>query len=74
VLPLKRPLGLNADCTTAFIARRTERSGSAIRTPFGAWFHTQLTDVEQERNGIYFYDRSEKFDMERIRRIFSIAP
>lgn len=28
----------------------------------------------QERNGIYFYDRSEKFDMERIRRIFSIEP
>ena len=36
--------------------------------------YTQLTDVEQERNGIYFYDRSEKFDMERIRRIFSIEP
>ena len=38
------------------------------------WCYTQLTDVEQERNGIYFYDRSEKFDMERIRRIFSIEP
>ena len=38
------------------------------------WCYTQLTDVEQERNGIYFYDRSEKFDMERIRRIFSLDP
>ena len=38
------------------------------------WCYTQLTDVEQERNGIYRYDRSEKFDMERIRRIFSIEP
>ena len=38
------------------------------------WCYTQLTDVEQERNGIYFYDRSVKFDMERIRRIFSIEP
>ena len=38
------------------------------------WCYTQLTDVEQERNGIYLYDRSEKFDMERIRGIFSIEP
>ena len=30
------PLGLNADDTTACIARRVERSGSAIGTPFGA--------------------------------------
>ena len=26
--------------------------------------YTQLTDVEQEQNGCYFYDRSEKFDTE----------
>lgn len=32
--------------------------------------YTQLTDVEQEQNGIYNYDRTEKFDMERITRIF----
>ena len=32
--------------------------------------YTQLTDVEQEQNGIYNYDRTEKFDMERIARIF----
>ncbi len=32
--------------------------------------YTQLTDVEQEQNGIYSYDRSEKFDMERIAQIF----
>ena len=38
------------------------------------WTYTQIVDVEQERNGIYFYDRSEKFDMERIRRILSIEP
>lgn len=33
------------------------------------WCYTQLTDVEQEQNGVYYYDRSEKFDMERIRAI-----
>lgn len=32
--------------------------------------YTQLTDVEQEQNGIYNYDRSPKFDMSIIRRIF----
>jgi hypothetical protein len=32
--------------------------------------YTQLTDVEQEQNGIYNYDRTDKFDMERIRKIF----
>ena len=32
--------------------------------------YTQLTDVEQEQNGIYNYDRSPKFDMDAIRRIF----
>ena len=33
--------------------------------------YTQLTDVEQEQNGIYAFDRSPKFDMKRIRGIFS---
>ena len=28
--------------------------------------YTQLTDVEQEQNGIYNYDRTNKFDMQRI--------
>ena len=36
--------------------------------------YTQLTDVEQEQNGIYFYDRTAKFDMERIRAIFTKTP
>jgi hypothetical protein len=32
--------------------------------------YTQLTDVEQEQNGIYNYDRTCKFDMDRIAAIF----
>jgi hypothetical protein len=35
---------------------------------------TQLTDVEQEQNGVYFYDRTSKFDMARIKAIFSKKP
>ncbi len=36
--------------------------------------YTQLTDIEQEQNGIYNYDRTLKFDMERIRLIFAQVP
>jgi beta-galactosidase/beta-glucuronidase len=36
--------------------------------------YTQLTDVESEQNGIYYYSREEKFDMEIIRQIFSKVP
>lgn len=36
--------------------------------------YTQLTDVEQEQNGVYNYDRTEKFDMARIAGIFGKTP
>lgn len=36
--------------------------------------YTQLTDVEQEQNGIYYYDRTSKFDIEKIHAIFSKNP
>ena len=35
------------------------------------WCYTQLTDIEQEQNGVYCYDRTPKFDMVRIREIFT---
>ena len=28
--------------------------------------YTQLTDIDQEQNGIYKFDRSPKFDAERL--------
>jgi len=40
------------------------------RNLFG-FCYTQLTDVEQEHNGLYYYDRRPKFDVERIRTITS---
>ena len=36
--------------------------------------YTQITDVEQEKNGIYYYDRTPKFDTEKIREIFLLIP
>jgi beta-galactosidase/beta-glucuronidase len=35
---------------------------------------TQLTNVEQEQNGIYNYDRTPKVDIERVRKVFSKDP
>ena len=32
--------------------------------------YTQLTDVEQEVNGIYTYDRKSKFNAERLKKFF----
>ena len=31
--------------------------------------YTQLTDIEQERNGLFFYDRKPKFDAKKLRQI-----
>ena len=42
----------------------------ASLTNMCGWCYTQLTDVEQEQNGIYNYDRMPKFDMKRISAIF----
>ncbi len=39
-------------------------------TQMAGFCYTQLTDVEQERNGLYTYDRKAKFDTERLRKIF----
>ena len=36
--------------------------------------YTQITDVEQEKNGIYYYDRQPKFDAERLKAIFECIP
>ena len=36
--------------------------------------YTQLTDVEQETNGIYFYDRKNKFNIKKLSKIFKDMP
>jgi hypothetical protein len=33
--------------------------------------YTQLTDVEQEMNGLYYYDRRPKFDVAKLRAIMT---
>lgn len=36
--------------------------------------YTQITDVEQEKNGVYYYDRRPKFDAARWKAIFEKIP
>ena len=56
----------------AFYNRLEGLVDAIIATPYiWGYCYTQLTDVEQEQNGLFYYDRSEKFDMERINKIFS---
>lgn len=55
---------------------RVQRLTHAIvdRPDWSGYCYTQLTDVEQEQNGLYFYDRSPKFDMTRVRETFARKP
>ncbi|MGW7255162.1 glycoside hydrolase family 2 protein [Streptomyces sp. NPDC054834] len=52
-----------------FVDRFTGLTGVLLDDPdmFG-YCYTQLTDVFQERNGVYRFDRTEKVDTERLRR------
>ena len=36
--------------------------------------YTQLTDVEQEQNGVYYFDRTPKFDIKKFKAIFGRDP
>ena len=52
-----------------FHARFEGLTGVLLDDPrmFG-YCYTQLTDVFQEENGIYRFDRSDKLDVERVRK------
>ena len=58
----------NAPATAeAFIERYTRLTTALLRNPEHMGFcYTQLTDVEQEQNGLYTYDRQPKFPQEVI--------
>lgn len=55
----------------AFLERLEGLTDVLLSNPHMAGLcYTQLTDVEQEVNGLYTYDRNPKFPPETIRRIF----
>lgn len=58
-----------------FIARLEGLTNAILNHEHIAGYcYTQLTDVEQEQNGIYNYDRSPKFDMSKIKAILGKNP
>ncbi len=55
-----------------FFARLEGLTDAILENPhFFAFCYTQLTDVEQEQNGLLTYDRRFKFPAEKYARIFS---
>ncbi len=57
---------------TEFIERYRRLTEAMLESPaISAFCYTQLTDIEQERNGLYTYDRKPKFDVEIFRKINS---
>lgn len=61
--------GVNVSDEDGFHERFGGLTGVLLDDPemFG-YCYTQLTDVMQEKNGIYRYDRSRKLDVERVRK------
>tara|TARA_B100001123_G_scaffold35816_1_gene37090 strand:- start:6047 stop:7819 length:1773 start_codon:yes stop_codon:yes gene_type:complete len=55
------------------VYRRIEGLTKAItdHLHIAGYTYTQLTDIEQEQNGIYHYDRSPKFDSGRLKKAFA---
>lgn len=67
--------GLDLQTPEELAAKIAEQVQWLIDAPeIGGYCYTQLTDVEQEQNGIYNYDRSEKFPVEIVRKIFAAKP
>lgn len=58
-----------------FLRRVTELTEVLLSLPhICGYCYTQLTDVEMEKNGLYFYNRKAKFDMKKIKEVFSKKP
>ena len=58
-----------------FYTRLRELTNAILsKEHISGYCYTQLTDVEQEQNGIYNYDRTPKFDMSIIKKIFEKQP
>ena len=58
------------------VKQMTDLTLSIVKNPrCSGYCYTQLTDIEQEENGLYFYaERTPKFNMKTIREIFSAKP
>lgn len=58
-----------------FCDKIAEQVRVLVNMPNMAGFcYTQLTDVEQEQNGLYYYDRTPKVSCEKLAEIFGMLP
>lgn len=63
-----------ADAAEAFGRIRDLTAALVAMPALSGYCYTQLTDVEQEQNGIYNYDRTPKFDMAAVGKVFADKP
>lgn len=67
--------GTTPDTEEAFLERLEGLVDAVVQAPgVRGYCYTQLTDVEQEVNGLYRDDRTPKFDVEVLAKIFSKQP
>ncbi len=64
--------GSGAESGDALCARLEELVKGIVQTEFQGYCYTQLTDVQQEVNGLLYPDRRPKVEPERLKRIFDI--
>lgn len=62
--------GSGAESGDALCARLEELIRGIAQTEFQGYCYTQLTDVQQEVNGLLYPDRRPKVEPERLKRIF----
>ena len=68
--------GKSAVTREDFYKRLEEQVGALLSISDKVWgyCYTQLTDVEQEENGIFYYNRDKKYDSARLKAIFGKNP
>ena len=68
--------GKSAVTREDFYKRLAEQVDALLSISDKVWgyCYTQLTDVEQEENGIFYYDRRAKYDAARLKQIFGKNP
>lgn len=66
--------GANPESLEGFYKRYKGTIDAMLDNPhlFG-FCYTQLTDIEQEKNGLYYYDRRPKFDVRKLHEITARA-
>ena len=63
-----------AETEEVTLKRLRELTATVVSSGAAGFCYTQLTDIEQEQNGVYCYDRSAKFPAPELQKIFTMKP